>query len=251
MNQAVSRYLQELHQTSLEQVQGARQAPQQVAFFDLDRTIIAGYSLTALAREKLRTRQLSAHQVLSLVWVFIRYGLGRCDYQGMLQAVVDSIKGMHEDDLKALGRCAFDRQLSKKVYQEAQGLICAHRKRGHAVVMVTAATRYQAEPIAEMLGIDDVCCTELEIVDGQVSGRVAACYGVGKLNAAKTFCKNSDATLANAYFYTDSQDDLPLLEQVGHPVVVNGKRELIKVGEDKGWPSLQFQETHFDFNQAA
>lgn len=215
---------------------------QVIAFFDLDRTLIDGYSLTALAWQQLFNGDMSLRRFCSLGLMFLEYFSGRSSYNDMLQATVNDIAGMSEDDLRDLANQAFDERLSGWIYQEGIELVAAHKARGHDVVMVTSATPYQAEPIAEVLGISHLCCTELEIVDGKVSGRVEPCYGPGKVEAALKYASDVGADLGSAYFYTDSQDDLPLLEKVGYPVVVNGKTKLTRIGESRGWPSLEFKQ---------
>ncbi len=213
-----------------------------VAFFDLDRTLIDGYSLTALAWQELFNGDMGPLRFLSLGVMFLKYGLGRLQYEDMLQATVDDITGITEEELAALGRQAYERRLARWMYGEGLALVEAHKKRGHEVVMVTSATSYQAQPVAERLGIDRICCTELEIVDGRVAGGVETCYGAGKVTAAKAYVEEIGAELADAYFYSDSLEDLPLLETVGNPVVVNGKPRLVELGTARGWPLLEFED---------
>ncbi len=222
-----------------------------VAFFDLDRTLIDGYSLTALAWQQLFNGDLSLRRVISLGAMFLGYGLGRKDYAEMLQATVNDIRGMTEEALYALGRQAYEERLASWIYREGFELVATHRELGHDVVMVTSATRYQAAPVIDALGFDEVACTELEIVDGRIAGGVRACYGPGKLDAAQRYVGAVGAELSDAYFYSDSPDDLPLLEGVGNPVVVNGKAKLVKIGTGRGWPTLEFQETGWATPRAA
>ena len=220
-----------------------------VAYFDLDRTLIDGYSLTALALQQIANGQMSFGRFCSLGRMFLRYGMGRIDYNDMLQATVNDIAGMPEPALRELCKQTFEVRLADWLYREGDLLIQHHRDLGHDVVMVTSATRFQAEPIANILGIQHVLCTELEIINGQISGRVDACFGEGKLVAAKGYEQTTNIPLADSYFYTDSSDDLPLLEAVGYPVVVNGKSSLRKIGQARGWIELEFSETgrdHFE-----
>jgi putative phosphoserine phosphatase/1-acylglycerol-3-phosphate O-acyltransferase len=212
-----------------------------VAFFDLDQTLIDGYSLSALAWQQFFNGRIGLKRVWQLSRMFIRYARGRIDYEQMLQATVDGIAGMQEADLVQLGRQAFANKLSKRVYREGRALVSTHFNCGHDVVMLTSATRYQADPIAQALDIVNVHATELEIVDGRVTGKVVPCYGIGKLRAAEAYVAGIGARLDNAYFYSDAYDDLPLLEAVGKPVVVNGKSRIVDVCECRGWP-------HFDFS---
>jgi putative phosphoserine phosphatase/1-acylglycerol-3-phosphate O-acyltransferase len=212
-----------------------------VAFFDLDRTIIAGYSITALTLEQIRSGAMSLRHVVSQVSLFVDYGLGRAGYHDLLRATVAELIGLPEQELIDLGERAYRRRLQGLIYQEARHLIDTHKARGHDVVMVTSATRYQAEPIARDLGVDELCCTELEIRNGLITGNVDPCHGPGKRSAAIRLGTRRKADLSNAYFYTDSTDDLPLLEAVGRPVTANAKSALSQVATARGWPQLAFQ----------
>ncbi len=214
-----------------------------VAFFDLDRTLIDGYSLTALAWQELFNGDMGPARFVSLGVMFARYGLKQIQYDDMLRATINDIAGMSEVDLTALGQQAYDRRLAKWMYGESEALVKAHKALGDDVVMVTSATSYQAAPVARRLGIEHLCCTELEVVDGRIDGGVTPCYGPGKLEAARAYIEGSDLSLETAYFYSDSPEDLPLLEAVGRPVVVNGKRALVQLGEARGWPLLEFEDT--------
>lgn len=212
-----------------------------VAFFDLDRTIIAGYSITALTIEQIRSGAMSMRHFLSQVSLFLDYGLGRAGYHDLLHATVAELVGRPEQELIDLGERAYRRRLQGLIYREARQLVDTHKERGHEVVMVTSATRYQAEPIARDLGVDELCCTELEICNGLITGNVRACHGPGKRSAAIRLGTRLKADLSNAYFYTDSSDDLPLLEAVGRPVAANARSALAQVAAARGWPQLAFE----------
>jgi putative phosphoserine phosphatase/1-acylglycerol-3-phosphate O-acyltransferase len=212
-----------------------------VAFFDLDRTIIAGYSITALTLEQIRSGAMSFRHFVSQVGLFVDYGLGRAGYHDLLQATVAELIGLPEQELIDLGERAYRRRLQGLIYQEARHLVDTHRERGHHVVMVTSATRYQADPIARDLQVDELCCTELEIRNGLITGNVNPCHGLGKRSAAIRLGTRREADLRDAYFYTDSSDDLPLLEAVGRPVTANARSALSQVAAARGWPQLAFE----------
>lgn len=211
-----------------------------VAFFDLDRTVIAGYSITALMLERVRSG-MSPRHLVAQVSHFIAYGFGRVGYQELLEGTVAELVGLPEQELVELGERAYERRLQKLIYPEARRLIGAHKGLGHEVVMVTSATRYQAEPIARELGVDQICCTELEIHEGRITGKVSPCFGASKRAAAVRLGSARACNLADAYFYTDSCDDLPLLEAVGRPVAANPKASLSEVATSRGWPQLAFR----------
>lgn len=211
-----------------------------VAFFDLDRTLISGYSVTAFAFERLRSRSLSMRRMLSQAGSFVGYGLGRTDVYELLQTTVRDLAGVSEQEMTEIGERAFRRRVQGLIYQEARTLIEMHRRKQHPIVMVTSATRYQAVPIARDLGVDHIFCTELEVRDGHITGEATACFGAAKRVAAERFVENRGGDMASAFFYSDSSDDLPLLEAVGRPVAANAKVDLAWLAADRGWPSLVF-----------
>jgi putative phosphoserine phosphatase/1-acylglycerol-3-phosphate O-acyltransferase len=224
----------------LEALAGSEHREDVVAFFDLDRTIIAGYSITALAIEQIRSGAISLRHLLSQISLFVDYGLGRAGYEDLLRATVAGLVGFREQDLIDLGERAYRRRLHGSIYGEARQLVDTHKDRGHEVVMVTSATRYQALPIAKDLGVDELCCTELEISNGLVTGNVIPCHGMSKRSAAIRLGTRLKADLSDAYFYTDSTEDLPLLEAVGRPVTANARADLSELATARGWPQLAF-----------
>jgi len=225
----------------LDELAASQPREEVVAFFDLDRTIIAGYSITALTLEQILSGAMSLRHLLSQVGSFVEYGLGRAGYHDLLRATVAELVGLPEQELIDLGERAYRRRLQGLIYQEARQLVDMHKDRGHEVVMVTSATRYQSEPIARDLGIDELCCTELEIRNGKITGNVNPCHGPGKRSAALQLGSRRKADLNDAFFYTDSTDDLPLLEAVGRPVTANARSALSEVATARGWPQLAFE----------
>lgn len=218
-----------------------RQAePGTIAFFDLDRTLIAGYSVAALVWERMRAGSVSFRRVLSSAGVFLDYGLGRADYHDLLSITVRDLSGETAQSLTDLGRRAFEQRVRAWIYAEARELIEVHRQLGHHVVIVTSATRFQAAPIADDLGVDHLCCTEVEVKNGHITGKALPCFGVGKLSAAEHVLHERRCDIERAYFYSDSSDDLPLLEAVGRPVVVNPKSAMARLAVSRGWPCLVF-----------
>jgi putative phosphoserine phosphatase/1-acylglycerol-3-phosphate O-acyltransferase len=213
-----------------------------VAFFDLDRTLISGYSVTAFALERLRSRSLSMRRMLSQAGSFVGYGLGRSDVHELLLTTVRDLAGVSEREMTELGERAFRRRVQGWIYREARTLIEMHRRKRHPIVMVTSATRFQAVPIARDLGVDQIFCTELEIRDGRITGEATPCFGAGKRIAAERFVGDCGGDMTQAFFYSDSSDDLPLLEAVGRPVAANAKAALARLAADRGWPSLVFDQ---------
>jgi putative phosphoserine phosphatase/1-acylglycerol-3-phosphate O-acyltransferase len=230
------------HLASLESAPGGNQV---VAYFDLDRTLIAGYSAVAFAYEAIRRgigRGELAESVRILTDVLRRRSADKSTYHRLVKRLSKSLAGQSEETLTRIGEDAYRRSIARSVYREAITLVEAHRAAGHHLVMVTAASRYQAQPVAEVLGIEEVCCTRLEVIDGHFSGAVLAplCHGEGKALAARRIARQLGTSLASCYFYSDSSDDLPLLKKVGHPVAVNASDKLAVHARARGWPQLDF-----------
>jgi len=212
-----------------------------VAYFDLDRTLIAGYSITALALTKMWSGSLSPKRIIFHAGIFLHWGLGRSDYHQLLESTVRGLVGMSEAEMTELGERAFERRIRPIIYLEGRRLIDAHKSLGHEVVIITSASRYQVAPIARELAVEQIYCTELEVHNGVITGNVTPCYGPGKKKAAEVHTGFREAELGDAYFYTDSSEDLPLLEEVGRPVAVNAKAALARIAADRGWPQIVFE----------
>ena len=212
-----------------------------VAYFDLDRTLIAGYSITALALQKMWSGSLSAKRIIAHAGIFLHWGLGRSNYHQLLEATARHMVGMSELEIIELGEQAFERRIKPVIYLEGRQLIDAHKALGHEPVIVTSATRYQTLPIARELGVEQIYCTELGIEQGMITGEVTPCYGPGKKQAAEGHAALRSASLQDAYFYSDSCEDLPLLEEVGQPVAVNAKSSLGRIASDRHWPQIAFE----------
>ncbi|RLQ23032.1 HAD-IB family hydrolase [Seongchinamella sediminis] len=217
-----------------------------IAFFDLDRTLIAGYSILALAVETARhgAARGKLREAAGLLRDVARQkGAGKGpQYHQLVKRVAGALAGLPESTLQELGERAWNNSVARSLYREAISLVEAHRAAGDQLVIVSAASRYQVEPVARALGISEICCTRLEVQDGRFTGQVIAplCYGEGKTMAARRMARKYRCALADSWFYGDSSADLPLLQKVGRPVAVNPSEKLALHARNRQWPQLQF-----------
>jgi len=222
-----------------------------VAFFDLDRTLIAGYSIVAMAWERARhgVSRGELRQSAKILRDAVRQkhapqgGKSGDSYQRLVRQLSKSLEGISEETLTELGEQAYHNTLSRALYREAIALVEAHRAAGHHLVVVSAASRYQIAPIARVLGIEDICCTKLEVRGGRFTGKAITplCYGDGKTMAARRVCRREKSSLKDSWFYSDSSDDLPLLRAIGNPVAVNASDKLGVQARANNWPQLNFE----------
>ncbi len=124
------------------------------------------------------------------------------------------------------------------IFPEAERIVADHLAKGHIVAIVSGATRYIVEPMADHLGIAHTLCTRLEAVDGVLTGKVEepVCLDEGKIHWVKELMRTEEIDLARSFFYTDSVTDLPLLDLVGHPVVTNPDPMLYAPRPFVAWP---------------
>ncbi len=208
------------------------------ALFDMDRTLVRKETASLYVKYQRRLGEASlGDQVKVLFWV-AQYTLGVIDVEDVAGRVVGQLKGSREGLLE--GRCeAWFRELVLPHVSEAgRRAVRAHRERGDVVAIVTGASRYATWPLARHLGIDHVVTTEFEVdVRGMFTGRFIdpLCYGEGKVARTRRLAGELGFSLAEATFYSDSITDLPLLEAVHEPVVVNPDPRLRRVAARRGW----------------
>jgi putative phosphoserine phosphatase / 1-acylglycerol-3-phosphate O-acyltransferase len=219
------------HADALREVREAAAGAKVAAFFDVDRTLIAGFSAAAFVREQLLSGRVWPSELAEMTLGALAFALGRRGFSGFVTSATASYRGMRESTLVEIGERIFAKQLAKLVYPEARALVRTHRDRGHTVAIVSSALRYQVEPLARDLDIEHVLCTRLEVDDGVFTGRVGhpTCFGEGKAIAVRDLAERLGLDLAESWFYTDSYDDLPALAVVGRPRPLNPDDRLAAV----------------------
>lgn len=231
-----------LHQDVLAEVESLPEGPQIGAFFDFDGTVIAGYSAISFLREQLKRGDLSPLEFAELAIAMTKFGMGNAGFSAMMVVTTQFMKGYSEENYVQLGKELYQKHIAKLIYPESRALIKAHLKKGHTVAIISSATPFQVEPAAEELGISNVLCTRMEVKDGEFTGDVIhpTCFGPGKLAAAKMLAEKFGAALEDSFFYSDSDDDIELLDRVGNPRPLNPNRKLTAIAKQRDWPIQRF-----------
>ena len=210
-----------------------------IAFFDFDETLIVGNSGRLWIRRELKEGHITPAQfVRAAVWM-LRYRLGWASMDDALRRAIGSLRGQSEEALRQRTRAFYETEVRMLYRTGARPALERHRARGDAIVLLTASSLYLSELVAEELGMDDVLCNRFEVDEtGSHTGRPVGtlCFGAGKLGYAEAYARDRGVALADCWFYTDSFSDLPVLERVGHPVLVNPDPRLRRVAERRGWP---------------
>jgi HAD superfamily hydrolase (TIGR01490 family) len=212
-----------------------------LALFDLDNTLLAGDSDylwgVFLAEKGVVDRD---HYERENERFYQEYKEGRLD---IMEFLAFSLRPLAENDPEQL-RAWRDEFLAEKIdpiiTEDARLLVEMHRKRGDTLAVITATNAFVTAPIVERFGIPHLIATEPEIVEGRYTGRVAGipCFREGKVKRLKAWLEGRDERLENAWFYSDSHNDLPLLELVSHPMPVDPDPALESVAAERGWPVL-------------
>ena len=231
-----------LHAELTREIDEGPSGPHIAAFFDLDRTLLAGFSAAHFIREDVLAGRMSAKHFAQTMLVVALFQLRQIGFSGFVSSAMERLRGVPEADLESHGEHMFLEHLAADVYPEARALVQAHRRKGHTIAIVSSATRYQIDPLARDFGIGHVLCTRLEVKNGKFTGRVIepTCYGEGKASAAREFGGPRGIDFRESYFYTDSDDDLPLLEIVGKPRPTNPSNRLAEIAAKRGWPANRF-----------
>jgi putative phosphoserine phosphatase/1-acylglycerol-3-phosphate O-acyltransferase len=231
-----------LHRNVVAEVEASPSGPGIGALFDFDGTVIYGYSAVAFIREQVKRGDLAARDFMELAGAMTSFGMGNMGFSAMMVATSQFMRGMSEQSYIEFGEELYIKHIAKLIYPESRALIEAHLAKGHTVAVISSATPYQVEPAARDLGIDHVMCTHLEVVDGQFTGGVErpTCFGPGKVDAAEGLARRHGIDLDQSFFYSDSYDDIELLERVGKPRPLNPNRKLAATAEQRGWPIRRF-----------
>jgi HAD superfamily hydrolase (TIGR01490 family) len=217
-------------------------AMRRAAFFDLDRTLIPGSSLFLLARglyerDMFRVRDL------------IRFGWGQLMFQlrgeqakkvnKYRESSLDFVTGRSRSELIDWGHDIAEERILPRVYEDIVRVIDGHKERGYKTYLVTAAPIELADTIAAALGMDGAAGTVAEVDDaGYYTGRLVGdpMHGPVKAKAVAEIAAENDLDLSECAAYSDSINDLPLLESVGFPHAVNPEGELRRIAMREGWP---------------
>jgi HAD superfamily hydrolase (TIGR01490 family) len=231
-------------QTSPEAAPNTGPSARTAAFFDLDKTIIAKSSTLAFSKPFFAQGLLSRRAVLKSSYAQFIFLLSGADHDQMdrIRAhMTNMCAGWDVAQVKSIVNETLHDIVTPLVFAEAADLIAAHKLCGRDVVVISASGEEIVGPIARELGATHAMGTRMIVEDGRYTGEIAFyCYGEGKVQAIRELAAREGYALEHCYAYSDSITDLPMLEAVGHPTVVNPDRALRREAIDHGWPVLLF-----------
>ncbi|NQU08330.1 MAG: HAD family hydrolase [Candidatus Abyssubacteria bacterium] len=211
-------------------------------FFDLDNTLVSTSTGILWYRYLRKKGHGSILGTAKMLYAYLRYRRNSLDIKTLAESEVKKVAGMPEDQMIDICERWFDEMVKHYIYPRAVEVINEHRSKGHTLAILSAATPYTVNPVKKHLDIEHGICTDLVVRDGRFTGEIVEpyCYGEGKTYWAERFANENGLSLEESYFYTDSFTDMPMLERVGYPKIVNPDKLLEAEASRRGWPILKF-----------
>lgn len=216
-----------------------------LAIFDLDNTLLAGDS------DHLWGEFLCANGYVDVQAYKTRNDQFYADYlAGELDVVAyqnfcQEILGRTEKAVLEQWHAQFMRDyIEPIILPKGEALIAKHRAAGDYIMIITATNHFVTGPIAERLGVDNLIATECGMQTGQYTGALTGVpsFQAGKITRLNTWLAENHATLLDSYFYSDSHNDLPLLEKVTQAIAVDPDEQLHAIAQERGWQVISLRD---------
>lgn len=213
-----------------------------LAIFDLDNTLLAGDSDYLWGRFLVQKGAVDGDRYERENERFYQlYKEGRLDIFEFLRFSLAPLRQHSRADLESWLSEFLETQITPLISEQARQLVEKHRQAGDTLMIITATNAFVTRPIAQRFGIEHLIASEPETLNGHYTGEVAGepSFREGKVKRLQAWLEANDADLQGSWFYSDSHNDLPLLERVENPVAVDPDEALAKVAQERAWPILQ------------
>ncbi|WP_414639375.1 HAD family hydrolase [Archangium sp.] len=214
-----------------------------IAFFDLDKTLLAVNSGSLWVRRELALGHITRMQALWASMWLARYHMGFVSMRDALLQAISHLQGTGEQHVRERTVRFYEELVRSQFRPGALRALEEHRSAGDKLVLLTSSSGYMSELVARDLGLDAVLCNRFEVdAAGIYTGRPLGevCFGEGKRFYAQSYAAQAGVPLSACAFYTDSYSDLPVMEVVGRPVAVHPDRRLRREALRRGWPVVDW-----------
>lgn len=216
-----------------------------LAIFDLDNTLINGDSDHAWGEFLCEKGIVDVELYRRANDVFYQQYLnGNMDMQAFLAFALKPLKDHSVVQLQQWHSEFMTQKIQPMMQSKARQKLQQHRSQGDFILIITATNLFVTGPIAAALEVDDIIATAPEMVDGEYTGNYSGtpCFQEGKIVRLKQWLEQNPQQLEGSYFYSDSRNDLPLLELVDHPIAVDADQHLSQVAKQRNWPHISFRD---------
>ncbi len=212
-----------------------------LALFDLDETLLAGDSDYEWGQYLVSIGKVAAEFYASENQRFYEeYLAGTLNVYEFLNFALKPLADNPYSELVQWRDDYIEQRIKPIIKSKAHNLIASHRDSGDYLAIVTATNRFITEPVKDILGFDLLLATEPEIKNGEFTGNIVGTpnFGEGKVARVKEWLKTSKHPIQGSFFYSDSRNDIPLLELVDHPIVVDGDEKLTQHAIENNWKRI-------------
>ena len=216
-----------------------------LAIFDLDNTLIAGDSDHAWGEFLVEKGVVDpAEYQQKNDYFYQQYQQGQMDIYEYINFAFSPLAANDIDQLNQWHQEFMREKIQPLFLPLSTALLERHRNQGDYLLIITSTNSFITAPICKLLGVDDFIATEPEMENGQYTGKLQGIpsYREGKITRLNAWLKDNNMSLENSYGYSDSINDMPLLEHVDNPIVVDGDPELIAEAQRRGWPCISLRE---------
>ncbi|MBV1921904.1 MAG: HAD-IB family hydrolase [Pseudomonadales bacterium] len=218
-----------------------------LAIFDLDNTLLNGDSDHAWG-EFLVTQGYvdGAYYEARNDKFYQDYKNGTLDINEYLEFALAPLTEHSMEALALMHQQFMQDTIKPMLLNKAAALLDNHRQQGHFLLIITATNSFVTHPIAKLLGVDDILATDPEIIDDKYTGKIAGtpCFQEGKVARLNQWLTDNQYSLDGSYFYSDSINDLPLLEVVEKPVAVDADEKLTAIAQQRDWPIISLRDAN-------
>lgn len=216
-----------------------------LAIFDLDNTLLAGDSDHAWGEFLVEEGMVDAEDYKQANDRFYQeYLNGELDIFHYQRFILQPLSRHNMEELEAWRDDFMRKKVAPMMLDKAAKLLAEHREQGHTLMIITATNRFITEPIAHKLGVEHLIATEPELVNGRFTGEVAGTpsFQEGKVERLNDWLAGNGESLTGAWFYSDSRNDVPLLEKVDNPMAVDPDPTLEQIARERGWPVMSLRD---------
>lgn len=213
-----------------------------LAIFDLDNTILAGDSDALWGQFIAQHGHVNKEEYeRENLRFYEAYKAGTLDIYEFLAFSLKPLSQLDMAELSRLHQRFMQECILPIISQQARNLVNQHREKGDVLLIITATNRFITAPIAKEFGIENLLATEAEIINNQYTGQVSGtpCFQEGKVTRLNEWLQQTGYTLEDSYFYSDSHNDIPLLEIVSYPIAVDPDTKLEEYALQKAWEILR------------
>ena len=215
----------------------------ELVIFDLDKTLIKGYSQQIFLKYLFKTGIINFFNyfIISIWFIFYKLGLVKSPKK-IMEYAFRFMKGWDGEKLNSLINDFFEKELKHLFFKDGVEVVNNHKKENRELLIVSNVPDFLVKRIALYLGVNNYIGTKLEIINGKLTSKIAGdiVYGENKTLVVKDYVSKNGFTLDNSWAYGDHISDLPILSIVNHPYAINPSPELRKEAEKRNWPIILF-----------